>query len=241
MSLSSRDGSAVHREVVESQSVASANESQCYAEPNVPHVRSLHLAQGGLTNAYEFCRRSLRKAVRNAPPVHLLANGHTASTAESDSSRYSPQQGDSLNPRASCESDSFRYTGNMPTRRIKTPAKHSSKPPSRTRRSSGSGALAKPPAEIVAAYDSERTRGRNSISDEQMRSVQRFIRTWVAKHCPTHPDGRPWSQREIADALGITQNEYSSWLNDRARPGLPRLVKLRESTGTPIDVILGLA
>ena len=83
-------------------------------------------------------------------------------------------------------------------------------------------------------------RGRNSLTDEQMISVQAHIRAWVSEHCLPRADGRLWSQREIAYVLGITQNEYCAWMRDTARPGIQRLVQLRESLNVSIDTLIGL-
>lgn len=95
-------------------------------------------------------------------------------------------------------------------------------------------------AAVADAYDPPvKKRGKNTITDDQMRSVQKFLAKWVARHC-TDRDGKKFGQRTIADMLGITQNEYSNWMNDNARPGLPRLIRLREKTGASIEEILGL-
>lgn len=79
-----------------------------------------------------------------------------------------------------------------------------------------------------------------SISPREMAYFQRFLERWVLDHC-IDKLGQKWPQRAIAEKLGITQNELSAWMNDKARPGIARLVKLRAATGTSIDEMLGLS
>jgi hypothetical protein len=81
--------------------------------------------------------------------------------------------------------------------------------------------------------------GAGSITNVQMAAFQQFLRRWIAENC-TAPDGEQESQRTIADRLGVTQNEISAWMNDRARPGLPRFIHLHAATGATIEEMLGL-
>lgn len=141
---------------------------------------------------------------------------------ESDSSHDTAEQAQTRNSLAACESDSFRYSLNM--------AEQGQKAGSGTQR-------ATTPEQVDV--EREKRAGRKSITDGQMRCFQAFLTEWIAKHC-TNPDGTQWSQRTIGTALGVSQNELSAWLNDRARPGLPRLIRIRSATGVCLETMLGL-
>ncbi len=87
----------------------------------------------------------------------------------------------------------------------------------------------------------ERKRGANTLTNEQFYCFQRWFGRWIEEHCGgLRSDGKPYSQRDIADRLDITQNEVSAWLNDASRPGLQRIIRLAQVTGESMDHILGL-
>ncbi len=76
--------------------------------------------------------------------------------------------------------------------------------------------------------------GPNSISDEQAHNFRKFLNRWIEENC----DGE--GQRSIAARLGVTQNEISAWMNDKARPGIARLIHIHRVTGETIEDILGV-
>lgn len=131
---------------------------------------------------------------------------------DSDSSRSQKGQENS----SIGESNRFRYACNVST----AAGKADSSPPQ-------------------SKHAAKRKHGAGTISDQQMRAFQLFLEKWIELHC-TDREGNPWPQRAIAQSLGITQNEVTRWLSDKARPGLPRAIHLYHRTRTTIERMFGL-
>lgn len=229
------------KEVIEGDAAAASPHKRArHLKPDPLDLVALDRAQGGLTDPDQDSRRPLRKSIIRPPLRNLLPNAHGASVSDSDSSHYPTKQADPPKAAPTCDSNSFQYASNMANEQKKQSKRASSAPPSRGSRKPKSGSFARAAPAIAEAYEKpERKRGKNTITDDQMRAVQAFLTRWVARHCMGR-DGKKYGQRAIADTLGITQNEYSNWMNDVARPGLPRLIRLREKTGASIEEILGL-
>jgi hypothetical protein len=81
--------------------------------------------------------------------------------------------------------------------------------------------------------------GKKSLPDDLFRNVQAFLAEWVKAHC-AYSNGEPWNQRDIANTLGVTQNEFGAWMRGDARPGISRLIDLHRATGESLETILGL-
>ena len=65
-----------------------------------------------------------------------------------------------------------------------------------------------------------------------MRHFISTMREWIQRHATT-PDGYAFSQRQIEQMLGLSGAEIATWMSDRARPGIARLLHLRESGINP--------
>lgn len=210
-------------------SVASAYDGPRDVQSDAFGFVSLNRAQGGSADPDPSRGCALGQAVPCPPGGDFLPSSVNHS-ADSNSFRYSTNQGNPKNSLIACLSDSYRYDYNM-SNSLSNQRKSRRPPTAKGSVGGGPGGTGDTP--------SRRPPGAKSITDEQMAAVLRFLDQWVQRHC-TASNGEPWSQRAIAESLGVTQAEYSSWLGDRARPGLPRIIRLREMTGATIEEILGL-
>jgi plasmid maintenance system antidote protein VapI len=71
-------------------------------------------------------------------------------------------------------------------------------------------------------------------------SVARVVDAAIEERFTDH-DGRPWSQRRIAQALGIPPSVLSKLLARNGGITINALIALSDATATGIDELLGLS
>lgn len=182
-------------------------------DPDVVEGVVLDFPPGGLTHLRETGSGAFREPLRLPPFSKLATDAHR----QSDSEQYHSGQGNSCD----AESERFRYVGKV----AKTP--------------SNMKYLARDFGKLHESKLSDSRERNLGISDWEMKQFIGNLRSWIVENA-TDKDGYAFGQREIAMMLGVKGPELSTWHTGPKRPGIARLLHLKERWGlAAVDVLIG--